>query len=91
MLLLHSRTRYRCAIARLIWHVVRLPIITLLEILEPVISFVFGTLALLGVLTTILYKLIGMPHFPTTTMLLLSIGFGLVVLLYQGLLRIFSG
>jgi hypothetical protein len=90
MLLMHSRPRYGREIAGLLWQAVRLPMLLLLVILEPVVSFVFGALALLGVLTTIFYKLIGMPHFPTATMLSLSIGFGLLVCLYQGLIRILS-
>ena len=42
---------------------------TLLVILEPVVSLVFGGLALLGVLTVLFYNLIRLPHFPTWTML----------------------
>ena len=77
MLWMHSRPRYGREIAGFLWQAVRLPMLLVLVILEPVVSF--GALALLGVLTTIFYNLIGMPHFPTKTMLSLSIGFGLVV------------
>ena len=69
-----------------IWRLVRLPIVTLLVILEPVVSLVFGGLALLGVLMTLFYTLIRLPHFPTWTMLTLSVGFGLAVRLYRGLI-----
>ena len=70
-----------------IWRLVRLPIVTLLVILEPVVSLVFGGL---GVLMTLFYTLIQLPHFPTWTMLTLSVGFGLAVRLYRGLILILA-
>jgi hypothetical protein len=90
MPMMHGRTRYCREIAGLLWHVVRLPMLILFVILEPVVSFVFGALALLGVLTTIFYKLIGLPYFPTATMLTLSFGSGLFVILYHALIGILS-
>ena len=49
---------------RLLWHVLRLPVFMFLAILEPVVSFVLGALALLGVLTALFFKFYGVPHFP---------------------------
>jgi hypothetical protein len=72
------------------WRLVRLPIVTLLVILEPVVSLVFGGLALLGVLMTLFNAIIRPPHFPTWAMLTLSVGFGLVVRLYRGLILILA-
>ena len=72
------------------WWLVRLPILTLLVILEPVVSLVFGGLALLGVLMTLFSALIRQPHFPTWTMLTLSVCFGLAVRLYRGLILILA-
>ena len=72
------------------WRLVRLPIVTLLVILQPVVSLVFGGLALLGVLMTLFSALIRLPHFPTWTMLTLSVGFGLAVRLYRGLILILA-
>jgi hypothetical protein len=72
------------------WRLVRLPIVTLLVILEPVVSLVFGGLALLGVLVTLFSSLIRAPHFPTWTMLALSVGFGVAVRLYRGLILILA-
>jgi hypothetical protein len=51
---------------------------------------VFGGLALAGVLTTIFFVLIHAPHFPAWTMLTISIGFGLALIFYETLLRVFS-
>ena len=72
------------------WFVIRLPIFTLLVIVEPVAALVLGGLALAGVLTTIFFVLIHAPHFPAWTMLALSIGFGLALMFYEYLLRVFS-
>lgn len=72
------------------WRIVRLPIVTVLLILEPVVSLVFGGLALLGILMTIFYKAIAFPGFPTWTMLGISIGFGLVLSLYRALIIVLS-
>jgi hypothetical protein len=82
--------KYRREIIRWLWHVVRLPIVTLLVVLEPVVALACGALALLGVLTTIFFKLIAAPHFPTWTMLVISIGFGLALVLYEGAIAVLS-
>jgi hypothetical protein len=72
---------------QLIWRVIRLPILTFLVILQPVVGLVFGGLALLGVLTSFFFKLTGAaPHFPFLTMLAISVGFGLVLMGYEGLI-----
>ena len=73
-----------------VWFLVRLPVFTLLVILEPVVALVFGALALAGVLTTIFFVFIHAPHFPAWTMLTISIGFGLALMFYETLLRVFS-
>ena len=77
-------------LVRGLWHLVRLPIFTLLVILEPVVALVLGGLALAGVLTTIFFVLIHAPHFPGWTMLSISTGFGLALMLYEAVLRVFS-
>ena len=77
-------------ILRGLWHLVRLPVFTLLLILEPVVAFVLGGAALAGVLTTIFFVVIDAPHFPAWTMLAQSIGFGLALMLYETLLRVVS-
>ena len=80
----------RREIIRWLWHIVRLPIVMLLVILEPVVALAFGALALIGVLTTVFFKLIAAPHFPTWTMLTISIGFGLALVLYEGAIVVLS-
>jgi hypothetical protein len=78
------------ALLRVTWTVIRLPIFTLLVILEPVVALMLGGLALAGVLTTFFFVIIHAPHFPVWTMLALSIGFGLALKSYESLLRVFS-
>jgi hypothetical protein len=62
----------------------------LLVILELVVALACGALALLGVLTTVFFKLIAVPHFPTWTMLTISISFGLALVLYEGAIVVLS-
>jgi hypothetical protein len=75
---------------RLVWHTVRLPVYVFLVILEPVVRFVLGALALLGVLTALFFKFYGAPHFPFALMLGSSVGLGLILVGYYALLRLFA-
>ncbi len=68
-----------------------MPILTFLVILQPVVGLAFGGLALLGILMSFFFKLSGAaPNFPFLTMLAISVGFGLVVIGYEALIRHFS-
>jgi hypothetical protein len=73
---------------RLLWHAFRLPVFMFLAILEPVVRFVLGALALLGVLTALFFKVYGVPHFHFALMLGVSVGFGLMLAGYYALLRV---
>ena len=75
----------------LIWKSLSLSVFILLATLEPVVSFVLGSLALLGVLTALFFKLIGAPHFPFVAMLATSLGLGLLRIGCRALLRAFTG
>ena len=61
--------------ARILWRGLRLPALLFLVLLEPVVTFVLWSLALLGLLMTLFYRAIGMPHFPFWTMLTISLLF----------------
>lgn len=74
----------------LLWQCIRLPLFLLLAILEPVIGFVLGSLALLGVLMALFWKLVGPPSFPFLLMLCISLGCGLLLAGYQALLRMLN-
>lgn len=79
-----------CGTLSLLWHALRLPVYVLLVILEPVVCFILGALALLGVLTAVFLKVYGVPHFPFALMLGVSVGFGLMQVGYYALLRSFG-
>jgi len=74
----------------LLWQGIRLPTFLLLAILEPVVSLVLGSLALLGVLTAFFWRFVGPPHFPFLLVLGVSLGFELALILYRKLLGFFS-
>jgi uncharacterized membrane protein len=75
---------------RLLWDTGRLPVYVFLVILEPVVRFVLGALALLGTLTALFFKFYGVPHFPFALMLGASVGLGLMLADYYALLRLFA-
>jgi hypothetical protein len=75
---------------RWLWRLACLPVLLLLVVMEPLISFVLGALALLGLLTTLFFYLVGSPGFPVGTMLALSIGFALALVPYHALIRFLS-
>jgi hypothetical protein len=75
---------------RALWLAVRLPSCTLQAILAPVVRLLLGSLALLGVLMALFWKLVGPPHFPFIGMLGVSIGCGLALAGYERLLRLLS-
>jgi hypothetical protein len=75
----------------LLWQCVRVPLFLLLVTLGPVVSFVLGAAALLGVLTAFFWELLGPPHFPFVTVLSISLGFALARILYQKCLQMLSG
>ena len=77
-------------LVKLLWLGVRLPVLLVLVILEPLVTALCGALALLGVLTTIFFLLVGPPHFPWVTMLAISLGFVVALVPYYGLIELLS-
>ena len=77
-------------LVKFLWLVIRVPILLVLVILEPLVTALFGALALLGVLTTIFFLLVGPPHFPWITMLAVSLGFVLALVPLYGLIELLS-
>jgi hypothetical protein len=74
----------------LAWHVVRLPILAFLVIIEPIVRLVLWGAAFLGVLTAFLFEFSGVPNFPFWLMMSISIGCMLLLGLYYATLRLFS-
>jgi hypothetical protein len=77
-------------IVRWLWRAACLPVLMVLVILEPLVTFVFSALALLGLLTTLFLYLVGPPGFPVWTMLVLSLGFATALVPYHALIRLLS-
>ena len=74
-----------------LWHAVRIPILALLLILEPVVTLVLWGAALLGVLTSLLFEFSGAtPDFPFTLMVSISVGCAVLAMAYHALLRLLS-
>ena len=73
------------------WAVIRLPILALLVILEPLIRVLLAGSALLITLTAFFYKLV-MPHasVPFWGMLGIAVGCVMILALYYALLRLLS-
>jgi len=74
-----------------LWQIIRLPVFTLLVILEPLVRFLLVGIALLGILVSLFLKFSGAaPHLPFWTMLAMSLGFGLMLIAYYAAIRLFS-
>jgi hypothetical protein len=75
---------------RVLWNAVRLPIAAVLLALEPIVGFICGLGLVLGVLACILFEMSAVgPRFPLTKMLCISLGFGVILFLYYGILSFF--
>lgn len=73
----------------LAWDAVRLPALTLLAILEPLVAFFFSACALLLTLTAIFFKVFThRPDFPFWGMLAMSVGCVWALALYYALIRL---
>jgi hypothetical protein len=75
---------------RWLWRAACLPVLMVLVILQPLVTFVLAALALLGLLTTLFFYLVGPPEFPVWTMLALSLGFAIALVPYHALIRLLS-
>jgi hypothetical protein len=81
---------YLLAGLRTLWLVARLPTLTLLALLAPVVRLVLSSLAFLGVLMALFWKAVGPPNFPFAATLGAAIGCALVLACYEALLRLLS-
>ena len=77
-------------IVRWLWRAACLPVLMVLVILEPLVTFVLAGLALLGLLTTLFFYFVGPPELPVWTMLALSLGFAIALVPYHALIRLLS-
>ncbi len=83
---------FLAAIFWLAWQTIRLPILALLMMIEPILDFALSALALLIALTALFWKLADpKPGFPLWTTLAASLACVLLLALYHALTRLFSG
>lgn len=74
-----------------LWHAVRLPLLSVLALLEPIVCFVLAGLAILGVVVALFRELAGSASgVPLWGMLTFSGGALALLALYYALLRLLS-
>jgi hypothetical protein len=82
----------RIDVAGIVWSSIRAPIRAILVLFEPIVGLVLYALAILGLLTTLLFRFVEVgAHFPFWTMLGLSLSFALAHLAYHLLIRVIAG
>ena len=74
----------------IIWRAVCAPVHALLTLLEPIVSFVLGLLALLGICMSLVFEMLR-PQFPFWTMMSVSLSFLLMLAAYHLVLRVTAG
>ena len=75
----------------LTWQVLRIPVATVLVLLEPVVGFVLAGLAILGVIAALFRAVAGVgPNVAVWSMLALSGGSLLLLALYYAVIRLFT-
>ena len=80
------------ALLWLAWQAIRLPILTLLVLFEPIVNFALSAVALIVALSTLFWKLADpKPGFPFWTLVAASLACVLLLALYHALIRLLSG
>lgn len=75
----------------MLWQVLRLPVLAVLIVLEPLVSLVLTAFGFLGIVMALILKFSGdAPRFPFWLTVAFSIGALLLLMLYHLLMRIFS-
>ena len=75
----------------LLWQVVRLPVLAVLLVLEPLVSLVLTAFGFLGIVVALILKFSGdLPHFPFWLMMAFSVGAILLLMAYHALIGIFA-
>lgn len=76
---------------RLCWNAIRVPVLGVLLLLEPAVRIVCSCALVLGVLVSVVFELSAVgPRFPFLPMLGASLAFGAVLVLYEGLIALFT-
>jgi hypothetical protein len=75
---------------RALWACVRFPVLALLVILEPVVGFALGALALLLVLSALFLRTMSSRPVPFAAMLASGVGCVALLALYRAIIRLLS-
>src|SRR5579862_654633 len=75
---------------RVLWACVRLPLLAVLVVLEPLVCFGLGALGLLLVLTALFLEIVSTQTIPFAGMLVAGMSCVALIALYQALLRVLS-
>jgi hypothetical protein len=78
------------AVLRALWACVRFPMLALLVVLEPIVGFVLGALALLLVLSALFLKTVSSHPIPFAAMLASGVGCVALLALYRAIIRLLS-
>lgn len=77
--------------ARLLWNAARIPVLAILLLLEPAVRFICSLALVLGFFASVMFEISAAgPRFPFLWMLALSLGSGVVLFLYYGLIALLS-
>jgi hypothetical protein len=77
---------------RSLWALVRLPVLTILIVLEPIVCGLLWLFSAFGLVGALFYEfLVKDPRFPFWPTIGLSIGLAFIVGLYQALIRLLGG
>lgn len=79
------------AAVRLCWNAIRVPVLGVLLLLEPAVRIICSCALVLGVLASVVFEFSAVgPRFPFLPMLGASLGFGAFLVLYEGLVALFT-
>lgn len=83
---------FLAALLWLVWQAIRLPILALLVMFEPIVNFALSAVALVVALSTLFWTFADpKPGFPLWTVLAASLACVLLLVLYHALIRLLSG
>lgn len=79
------------ATGRLFWNAIRVPVLGVLVLIEPVVRIVCSCALILGTIASVVFELSAVgPRFPFLLMLGASLGFGALLVLYEGLIALLA-
>lgn len=85
-----ARPRVRNVIG-LAWSIIRLPVLAVLVVFEPFVSFILSAAGFLGMLAALVLKISGdLPHSPFWGMMAASVGAVLLLMIYHLLILFLS-